>query len=186
MIFVTSDLHFGHANVIKFDNRPFQNVEEMDRALIALWNETVSKRDTVYILGDFSWYRGEKTNEILKQLNGKKILIIGNHDRNFLNDEAFNRKLFVGIYDYFEFKENHVRYIMFHYPIADFNGKHRGAIHLYGHIHNMHPALEERLEHSYNVGAVRNNFKPARLEYFRELELAKKQAELNAEDNSAD
>ena len=64
MIFVTSDLHFGHANVIKFDNRPFQNVEEMDRALIALWNETVSKRDTVYILGDFSWYRGEKTNEI--------------------------------------------------------------------------------------------------------------------------
>ncbi|MBR0237376.1 MAG: hypothetical protein IJQ39_04755 [Thermoguttaceae bacterium] len=103
-----------------------------------------------------------------------------------MNDKAFNRKLFTGIYEYFELKENHVHYIMFHYPIADFNGKHRGAIHLYGHIHNTDPALEERLEHSYNVGAVRNNFKPARLEYFHELELAKRQAELNAEDNSVD
>ena len=181
MIYVTSDLHLGHENVIKFDNRPFQDVEEMDRTLIALWNETVSRKDTVYILGDFSWYGGKKTNEILKQLNGKKILIVGNHDNRFLDDEEFNRKLFAGIYDYFELKENHVRYVMFHYPIADFHGKLKGAIHLYGHIHNTNQSLEESLEHSYNVGVVRNNYKPVRLEYFHELELSKKQAELNEE-----
>ena len=90
-----------------------------------------------------------------------------------MDDEEFNRKLFVGIYDYFELKENHVRYVMFHYPIADFHGKLKGAIHLYGHIHNTHQSLEESLEHSYNVGVVRNNYKPVRLEYFHELELSK-------------
>ena len=184
MIYVTSDLHFGHGNVIKYDNRPFQDVEEMDRALIALWNNTVLQKDTVYILGDFSWYEGEKTNKILKQLHGKKILIVGNHDKKFLDDPEFNRNLFAGIYDYFELKENHVRYVMFHYPIADFNGKLRGAIHLYGHIHNTNLPLEESLEHSYNVGAVRHNYTPVRLEYFHELELSKKQAELN--DSSAE
>ena len=179
MIYVTSDLHFGHNNVIKYDNRPFQDVEEMDRALIALWNSTVLQKDTVYILGDLSWYGGEKTNKILKQLNGKKFLIVGNHDNKFLEDEEFNRNLFAGIYDYLEIKENHVRYVLFHYPIADFNGKLGGAIHLYGHIHNTNLPLEESLEHSYNVGVVRHNFKPVRLERFHELELSKRHGGLN-------
>lgn len=61
MIFVTSDLHFGHKNIIQYENRPFKNIEEMDRKLIKNWNEIISENDTTYILGDFSWYKGEKT-----------------------------------------------------------------------------------------------------------------------------
>lgn len=58
---VTSDLHFGHKNIIKYENRPFKDIEEMDKAIIELWNKTVKKDDKIYILGDFSWYKGEKT-----------------------------------------------------------------------------------------------------------------------------
>ena len=57
MNFYIADMHFGHKNIIRYDNRPFGSVEEMDKALIQLWNETVGSDDIVYILGDFSWYK---------------------------------------------------------------------------------------------------------------------------------
>ena len=173
MIYVTSDLHFGHKNIIQYENRPFKDVEEMDTKLIENWNNIVTNEDTVYVLGDFSWYRGEKTNEILKQLNGMKILIKGNHDKNFLDDKKFDRSLFVEICDYKVIKENGVHYVLFHYPIAEFDGKGKGYIHLYGHIHSMNLLLEGRLEHSYNVGVDRNDYKPMRLDYYNELEFLK-------------
>lgn len=65
MIYFTSDLHFGHRNVIRFDNRPFSSVEEMDAALIERWNQKVSNEDAVYVLGDLSWHGDQKTCEIL-------------------------------------------------------------------------------------------------------------------------
>lgn len=164
-IFVTSDLHFGHKNIIKYENRPYQNIEQMDKDLIKKWNDTVEKDDTVYVLGDFSWYRGEKTNEILKQLKGKKILIIGNHDRNFLDDKKFDKTLFEEIEYYKELKYNKRMYILFHYPIAEHNGKMYGAVHLYGHIHTMNLELEQNLKPlGYNVGVDRNNYKPINIE----------------------
>ena len=75
-----SDLHFGHNNIIRFDNRPFQSVEEMDETLISNWNNKINKNDTVYILGDISWYPKDKTAEILSTLKGNKYLLTGNHD----------------------------------------------------------------------------------------------------------
>ena len=81
-IFFTSDLHFGHENVLRFDNRPFETVEEMDDELIKRWNDKVGKGDLVYVLGDLIWKTA--TNEairIIKRLNGQIILIKGNHDR---------------------------------------------------------------------------------------------------------
>lgn len=166
MIYVTSDLHFGHKNIIEYENRPFKDIEEMDKKLIENWNNIITDKDTIYILGDFSWYRGEKTNEILKKLKGRKILIIGNHDRNFLSDKKFDRSLFEAIYDYLVIKNNETHYVLFHYPIAEFDGKNKGYIHLYGHIHSMMPELEKKLKYSYNVGIDRNNYKPLNIEYF--------------------
>ncbi len=87
--YVIADLHFGHKNIIKHEKRPFENIEEMDKNLIAMWNNIASKEDVIYILGDFSWYNGAKTSELLKRLNGRKILIIGNHDSNFLTKKRF-------------------------------------------------------------------------------------------------
>ncbi len=77
--FVTSDTHFGHANIIKYCNRPFADVDEMNRELVRRWNETVSADDWVYHLGDFAFYNH---GPILDQLNGHKFLIAGNHDGN--------------------------------------------------------------------------------------------------------
>ena len=57
MNFYISDNHFGHFNVIRYDNRPFDNTDTMDKVMIDRWNEVVGDEDTVYILGDFSWYK---------------------------------------------------------------------------------------------------------------------------------
>ena len=60
MNYFISDLHFGHLNIIRLDNRPFTTLEEMDNKLIENWNNTVTRDDTIYILGDFSWYKADK------------------------------------------------------------------------------------------------------------------------------
>ena len=62
-IYFTADLHFGHRTIIRYDDRPFRTVEEMDAAIIKNWNRKVNKDDVVYILGDISWYKSEKTVE---------------------------------------------------------------------------------------------------------------------------
>ena len=64
MKYYISDLHFDHTNVIKFDNRPFKDVEEMNNALIHNWNSVVKKNDIVYVLGDFCFGNTERTNEL--------------------------------------------------------------------------------------------------------------------------
>ena len=80
MTYFISDLHFGHRNILRFDCRPFSTIEEHDEYLINQWNDTVGTDDDVWILGDISWYSALKTVNILKRLNGKKHLCIGNHD----------------------------------------------------------------------------------------------------------
>lgn len=74
-----SDLHIGHTNVISYCNRPFKTKEEMNEAIVKKWNRTVAKKDTVYILGDLS-LNPKVAFEYLPRLNGKKILVAGNHD----------------------------------------------------------------------------------------------------------
>lgn len=77
-IFFTSDHHFGHTNIIKFCNRPFNSVDEMDNELIKKWNEKISKEDEVYHLGDFALSSNERFKEIADQLNGTSSFINGN------------------------------------------------------------------------------------------------------------
>lgn len=77
MNFYISDLHFGHKNAIKFDNRPFSSVEEMNEILVQRWNKVVHPEDTVYVLGDFFWKRKDMLI-YLPRLSGKIILICGN------------------------------------------------------------------------------------------------------------
>lgn len=79
--FFTSDTHIGHTNIIKYCNRPFVDVGEMDRTIINNWNELVKPEDTVYHLGDVAFTSPERAKHILSVLNGYKILILGNHDR---------------------------------------------------------------------------------------------------------
>ena len=76
--FFTADHHFGHANIIKYTNRPFTNIEEQDRILIQNWNSVVGPNDMVYYLGDFCF---RDFNKYFHALNGKIIFIEGNHDK---------------------------------------------------------------------------------------------------------
>lgn len=81
-IFFTSDLHFGHKNIIKFCNRPWDTTEEMDEALIANWNSVVGDNDIVFDLGDFAFATNRRWKDILERLNGRHYLILGNHEIN--------------------------------------------------------------------------------------------------------
>lgn len=125
MIFYTSDLHFGHENVIRFDNRPFRSVSEMDYTLIHLWNSRVQPDDTVYIVGDFAYRNTRPAEWYLQQLQGKKHLLIGNHDQALLDNSA--------AVSYFESIEKmcHVtdgknQICLCHFPICEWNGYRRG------------------------------------------------------------
>lgn len=163
MKYFTSDTHFGHTNVIKYENRPFETVEEMDEALIKNWNQKVKANDEVYILGDFSFYKAEKTMDILKRLNGKKYLIRGNHDY-YLDDKNFDKTLFESINDYLSIKDNKNIICMFHYPIAVWDRMHYGSIHLYGHIHSKMELVDYKEKLAFNVGCDVNNYEPITLD----------------------
>ena len=80
-VFFTSDTHFGHANIIKFCNRPFRDIDHMDEELIRRWNATVTPDDTVYHLGDVALGSRERWGSRLSRLNGTIYLVPGNHDR---------------------------------------------------------------------------------------------------------
>lgn len=137
MYYFISDLHFGHSNILSFDNRPFKNIAEHDEYIIERWNETVGIDDDVFILGDISWHNATKTIEIFKRLNGNKHLIVGNHDKKLLKNGEV-RKLFVEITDYKELDIglNNKNIVLSHYPIPCYNNHYYGWIMLYGHVHN--------------------------------------------------
>lgn len=160
-----SDIHFGHRNVIEFDHRPFVDVEEMDRTLIKLWNGRVSPEDDVYVIGDFA-YRNERSEEwYLRQLRGRKHLIIGNHDGKLLGNEKA-----MSYFDTVE-KMMHVtdqgeQLQLCHFPIADWNGMHHGSYLIHGHIHNRRDDTYEfmkKREKALNAGCMINGYTPVSL-----------------------
>jgi calcineurin-like phosphoesterase family protein len=79
--FWTSDLHFGHANIIRYCHRPFADVETMDRALVDRWNAVVTADDEVWVLGDVAMGPIDHSLGLVRELAGRKVLVTGNHDR---------------------------------------------------------------------------------------------------------
>ena len=140
--FYISDLHFGHENILHFDNRPWLNTDDMEKALISNWNKVVTKQDTVYILGDFCWGKENDWIEILEQLNGNKVLIKGNHDIT----PQKSKKYFQDVKDYKEIDDNGRKVILCHYPMPCYRGDYSDTIiHLYGHLHTT--IEEDFMEH---------------------------------------
>jgi len=143
---VSSDLHFGHANIMKFcpETRKFADVEDMNQSMISEWNAKVNPDDTVYILGDFAFLPSNKAVAILNQLNGDKILIEGNHDRKLLKDPVF-RRCFKEVHVYYEMTYNKTFVVMFHYPVFDHNRAGHGSIMLHGHRHGQPTGIPGRI-----------------------------------------
>ncbi|MGO7353852.1 hypothetical protein ACCS66_03850 [Rhizobium ruizarguesonis] len=134
----TADTHFGHALMLK--DRPFASVAEMDRTLIDLWNSTVGKADIVYHLGDFAFGLGDagRVQSIFRQLNGRKLLVLGNHDVR--NDGSIHPTLAALDWaaaptHYMEARDEGERVILAHYAQRVWNASHHGSYHFYGHSH---------------------------------------------------
>lgn len=132
-IFFISDTHFGHANMLTFINydgtrmRPFSSVEECDELMIENWNKVVKPTDRIYHLGDIV-YHCKNRDEIMQRLNGEKILIKGNHDRDQL---GWYMKYFKDIRSTHHIDGN---YLLGHFPIHP-DSKGRFVRQLHGHIH---------------------------------------------------
>ena len=178
-VWLTSDSHYYHKNILKYCSRPFETVEEMNQALIDNWNSVVGKDDHVYHLGDFCFGNVEKWNSILEPgvLNGNIHLILGNHDVPQIFKESVNRERFCEI--------TYQKMLLFdgwtiflnHFPFLDFsNSIDHKVIEAHGHLHTSPFSLgtitEEKAKHlnwnQYDVGVDNNDYTPISLEKFFE------------------
>ena len=175
-IYFTADTHFGREEFFTEEytdrHKFWSNPQEMDEALIKNWNDTVTREDTVFLLGDFSNYDDPiKNQRIWNRLNGKKTLILGNHDTRKRIDERnfpYGRVSFPSC-----ITVNTANWELFltHFPCLDWTNKYKWidgvaiahAIQLYGHVHNNRvPELEG--QRAYNVGMDNNDFRPISLD----------------------
>ena len=168
MIWVTSDLHFNHTNILKYEpeSRPFNSVEAMNEELITRWNLVVKPTDTVYVLGDFAMGRIEDARACIKRLHGKIILIRGNHDTKARLE--MYKELGIEVHDIFYLPYKGRWFIMCHFPIASEEfikmviQDNSEVVNLYGHVH--HNAEKGYMNGMYHVGVDTNNLMPVSLQ----------------------
>lgn len=151
-IWFTSDLHFGHKNILRHCDKRIEafglndtideteKVKKHDEFLITLWNDNVGRNDIIYILGDFSFRNTEETKKLLSRLKGKKFLILGNHDKNseklsehFVQITQMKEIIFKK--DNFDFLNEDFGVFCCHYPMITWSRKHYGVVNLHGHCH---------------------------------------------------
>ena len=164
--FFTSDTHFNHANIIKFCNRPFKDVEQMNDVMIANWNSVISKDDTVFHLGDFCLGGAAEWTKILDRLNGKIYLIMGNHDLKNIRQGFISRFEHVAMQMRIEIGKK--RIYLCHYPFLCFEGSYKDDVwQLFGHVHTRRSnsgidagRLQYLYPTQYDVGVDNNNFTP--------------------------
>jgi calcineurin-like phosphoesterase family protein len=158
-VFLISDMHFGHQSIIKYENRPFKSIVEMDETIISNWNKTISKDDKVFVLGDVSFYNKEKTKAIIEQLNGYKTLIIGNHDKDrslsWWRETGFNE-----VYPYPIIFNDF--YIFSHEPV--YLNENMPYANIHGHIHHIRYADKQ----FFNVSVECIDYTPIRFENIKE------------------
>lgn len=145
---ITSDLHFGHKNILKFcpDTRPFSDLNHMIEAIVLEWNSLVKPTDVVFHLGDFSFLGLEATTAILKRLNGTIVFVMGNHDKT-VRDQLQTKNKF----EYLEVRYKGNKLCLFHYAMRVWNSQHFGAIHFYGHSHGSLPDYKRSMDVGYDA-----------------------------------
>lgn len=160
-IFFTSDTHFNHNNIIKFCNRPFSCVEEMNEKLISNWNNIVPEDGIVFHLGDFIFGGNQVFKDILYRLNGFIYLILGNRDlRQNINYKNFENKIIT--YEQLNINVNDINIYLNHYPFLCFTNWQ-----LFGHLHLKKNYIGSDLKNisnispkQYDVGVDLNNYFP--------------------------
>lgn len=158
------DTHFGHHNIIRYCNRPFKNVNEMDQAMITNWNSVVKNGDEVHHVGDFCYGRGTDVayaRNIVSQLAGRIHLYLGNHDKLALQI----KNQFASIQHYNEIEVEGQRMVIFHYGMRTWHHDLKGVWHLYGHSHGHLPPMGK----SVDVGVDTWNFTPISFSQLKEF-----------------
>lgn len=172
-IWFTSDHHFGHTNIIRYCDRPFDSVAQMNTLMEAAWNSRVEPGDTVYYLGDFA-LQPRMVTEILPRLKGSKILIAGNHDRCHggapMWVEHYMTAGFASVHRHLDMEIAGELVLLHHFPYrndSDPAQKHygsrpvdRGRWLIHGHVHNRWKVLKKQI----NVSVEAWNFEPVSLE----------------------
>lgn len=166
--FVIADTHFGHENIIRYCNRPFESVSEMDKTLIDNWNKTVSNDDIIWVLGDFALASRDYTKSIIKSLRGRKRLILGNHDR--YSQEWYREVGFEFVSPYPILIKNYI--VLSHAPL-EFLNENCPFFNIYGHVHND-PRYLDLTKSGVCVSIERIEYKPIELD-----RIIKKVGELN-------
>jgi len=145
-IVFTSDQHFGHANIIKYQHRPYKNVDEMDSALIESWNAKVDHDDIVFHLGDFTLGDERQAARYFSRLNGAIGVVRGSHDDRWYKNSVYYRsrsgipvKLLGDRFDYSSAMigedGRNLLIVMSHYAMARWPISHYGSLHVFGHSH---------------------------------------------------
>ena len=164
-IWFTADSHIGHRNIIKYCQRPFSDVEEMNKTLISNWNKVVGINDYVFHLGDFSVGGAAEWTSLLDSLNGRIFLVLGNHDMNNVG-QGFMRR-FEDVAMQMLITIDKQRVYLNHFPFLCYGGAYRGTWQLFGHLHTSScmsgidtPRLHMLFPRQYDVGVDNNNYTP--------------------------
>ena len=165
MKYFTSDWHLGHKNIIKYSNRPFATVNEMDDTIIENMISLLKKDDELYYLGDLYWDKHSfwKFYNHFPKNECKFYWVIGNHDRHQISYHQ-QKHHFTEIRDIIETKIQDHHVVCCHYPMTTWNRSHHGAWHLFGHHHVASHGTAELDQHitgkMFNVNCEFNNYKP--------------------------
>lgn len=184
MIYFTSDLHLGHKNIIRLCNRPFSSIEEMDTVLMGNWNRKVHRDDTIYILGDLMFRSEKPPEDYLRQLKGKKHLIMGNHDRSWVKQCDLSQ-FFESVTNLDFVSDGKRQLTLCHYPMMSWPHMARCYM-VFGHIHENTDAeywpLIARSDKMLNAGVDVNNFAPVTFEEMEVNNIRHKQKSLKRND----
>lgn len=150
-IYFIADTHFSDENILRYENRPFKNIKDMDNKIVENWNRIVKDGDIIYVLGDFGAYNHESL--ILSQLNGKKYLIKGNHDIE--ENEYYRKAGFEEVYDCPIIIDNF--WMLSHEPL--YVNSNMPYANLFGHVHNS-PLFKTYSKQHYCVTVERIDYTP--------------------------
>ena len=160
-IYVCADLHFNHANIIKYENRPFASRDEMNEKLIGNWNAVVNPGDCVWVLGDVGFAGNTKISEWVNRLNGYKLLVMGNHDRS-RSAAKWSQLGFNNVYkDHAIIRHNGQYVMMMHEPPE--GHLYPDTFYCYGHVHGS-PDFPDHTNQTACVSIERLNYAPALLD----------------------
>jgi len=149
-VFFTADSHYGHKNIMNFSERPFITVETMDDALIRNWNSVVPTDGIVFHLGDFSFHNAQHSKWILGQLNGRIILIKGNHDKCTSYFKEVHEVLKIKVLDNVNGNfGGFTQIVLSHFPFAIWDKKHYGSWHCHGHSHGTYKPVSNYSDHHF-------------------------------------